>query len=78
MVHSFYNGKKRLVRQSAKGCCHLFEEQLAEGNASLRLTSVQPSDKGIYKRIVTNEVETMQTDTELIVSGNLFSFTEIV
>ncbi|XP_064802092.1 CD276 antigen-like isoform X2 [Oncorhynchus masou masou] len=57
VVHSYYHGRDQLERQSGvyKGRTHLFEDQLTVGNASLRLSGVQPSDQGQYTCDVTDE-----------------------
>ncbi|KAJ8332869.1 hypothetical protein SKAU_G00417650, partial [Synaphobranchus kaupii] len=48
MVHSYKQQKDKLEKQSAayRGRTRLYPDQLAAGNASLRLTGVQASDHG--------------------------------
>ncbi|KAI4893832.1 hypothetical protein NFI96_020827 [Prochilodus magdalenae] len=57
VVHSFYLGQDQLDRQGRdyRGRTHLFKDKLLEGNASLRLTSVQPDDQGEYTCHVSDE-----------------------
>ncbi|XP_014013009.1 CD276 antigen isoform X3 [Salmo salar] len=70
VVHSYYHGKDQLERQSGvyKGRTHLFEDQLAVGNASLRLSGVQPSDHGPYTCDVTDEQGSTQEKLLLLVA----------
>uniref|UniRef100_A0A673ZG97 Ig-like domain-containing protein n=1 Tax=Salmo trutta TaxID=8032 RepID=A0A673ZG97_SALTR len=75
VVHSYYHGRDQLERQSGvyKGRTHLFEDQLAVGNASLRLSGVQPSDQGPYTCDVTDEQGSTQEN--LFLDSVLFSDT---
>ncbi|XP_041725901.2 CD276 antigen isoform X3 [Coregonus clupeaformis] len=71
VVHSYYYGRDQLERQSVvyKGRTHLFEDQLTVGNASLRLSGVQPSDQGQYTCDVTDEQRSTQEKLLLLVAG---------
>ncbi|XP_056616603.1 butyrophilin subfamily 1 member A1 [Triplophysa dalaica] len=56
VVHSFYYQKDQLDRQSLqyRGRTFLYNSELAQGNASLQITEVNPKDTGRYMCIVTN------------------------
>ncbi|XP_021481354.1 CD276 antigen isoform X1 [Oncorhynchus mykiss] len=71
VVHSYYHGRDQLERQSVvyKGRTHLFEDQLTVGNASLRLSDVQPSDQGPYTCDVTDEQGSTQEKLQLLVAA---------
>uniref|UniRef100_A0A4W5NWB7 Ig-like domain-containing protein n=1 Tax=Hucho hucho TaxID=62062 RepID=A0A4W5NWB7_9TELE len=71
VVHSYYHGRDQLERQSGvyKGRTHLFEDQLIVGNASLRLSGVQPSDQGQYICDVTDEQGSTQDKLQLLVAA---------
>uniref|UniRef100_A0A8C7H8K8 Ig-like domain-containing protein n=1 Tax=Oncorhynchus kisutch TaxID=8019 RepID=A0A8C7H8K8_ONCKI len=71
VVHSYYHGRDQLERQSVvyKGRTHLFEDQLTVGNASLRLSGVQPSDQGQYTCDVTDEQGSTQEKLQLLVAA---------
>ncbi|XP_041725859.2 CD276 antigen isoform X3 [Coregonus clupeaformis] len=71
VVHSYYHGRDQLERQSGvyKGRTHLFEDQLAVGNASLRLSGVQPSDQVQYTCDVTDEQRSTQESLQLLVAA---------
>ncbi|XP_036799077.1 V-set domain-containing T-cell activation inhibitor 1 isoform X2 [Oncorhynchus mykiss] len=73
VVHSYYHGRDQLERQSVvyKGRTHLFEDQLTVGNASLRLSDVQPSDQGPYTCDVTDEQGSTQEKLQLLVAAEL-------
>uniref|UniRef100_A0A8C8JX13 Ig-like domain-containing protein n=1 Tax=Oncorhynchus tshawytscha TaxID=74940 RepID=A0A8C8JX13_ONCTS len=67
----YYHGGDQLERQSVvyKGRTHLFEDQLTVGNASLRLSGVQPSDQGPYTCDVTDEQGSTQEKLQLLVAA---------
>ncbi|XP_041725854.2 CD276 antigen isoform X3 [Coregonus clupeaformis] len=71
VVHSYYYGRDQLERQSVvyKGRTHLFEDQIAVGNASLRLSGVQPSDQVQYTCDVTDEQRSTQESLQLLVAA---------
>ncbi|XP_041725869.2 CD276 antigen-like isoform X1 [Coregonus clupeaformis] len=71
VVHSYYHGRDQLERQSVvyKGRTHLFEDQIAVGNASLRLSGVQPSDQGQYTCHVTDEQGSTKEKLLLLVAA---------
>ncbi|XP_041725849.2 CD276 antigen-like [Coregonus clupeaformis] len=71
VVHSYYYGRDQLERQSVvyKGRTHLFEDQLTVGNASLRLSGVQPGDQGQYTCDVTDEQGSTQEKLLLLVAA---------
>ncbi|XP_036826193.1 CD276 antigen homolog isoform X4 [Oncorhynchus mykiss] len=73
VVHSYYHGRDQLERQSGvyKGRTHLFEDQLTVGNASLRLSGVQPSDQGQYTCDVTDEQGGTLEKLQLLVAAEL-------
>ncbi|XP_031642951.1 CD276 antigen-like isoform X3 [Oncorhynchus kisutch] len=73
VVHSYYHGRDQLERQSVvyKGRTHLFEDQLTVGNASLRLSGVQPSDQGQYTCDVTDEQGGTLEKLQLLVAAEL-------
>ncbi|CAB1334105.1 unnamed protein product [Coregonus sp. 'balchen'] len=52
-----------------KGRTHLFEDQLTVGNASLRLSGVQPSDQGQYTCHVTDEQGSTKENLQLLVAA---------
>ncbi|XP_066573974.1 CD276 antigen [Amia ocellicauda] len=71
VVHSFYYGTDQLKEQSPayRGRTHLFPEQVAVGNASLRLREVQGSDQGTYTCAVANEQGRSQRDLQILVAA---------
>uniref|UniRef100_A0A8C7CBK9 Ig-like domain-containing protein n=1 Tax=Oncorhynchus kisutch TaxID=8019 RepID=A0A8C7CBK9_ONCKI len=76
VVHSYYHGRDQLERQSVvyKGRTHLFEDQLTVGNASLRLSGVQPSDQGQYTCDVTDEQGGTLEKLQLLVAATCDGF----
>ncbi|KAJ8338699.1 hypothetical protein SKAU_G00354850 [Synaphobranchus kaupii] len=58
LVHRYSVGRDQLQRQSPayRGRTKLYPDQIAAGNASLRLTGVQESDHGKYTCVVDNEM----------------------
>uniref|UniRef100_A0AAQ4NZE4 Ig-like domain-containing protein n=1 Tax=Gasterosteus aculeatus aculeatus TaxID=481459 RepID=A0AAQ4NZE4_GASAC len=61
-VHSFYHDRNQLGAQdpSFRGRTALFQDQIAGGNASLRLTGVTIQDQGLYKCYTGTNERTME------------------
>ncbi|KAJ8289736.1 hypothetical protein GJAV_G00004690 [Gymnothorax javanicus] len=71
VVHNYYQARDMLNEQSTayKGRTQLYPDQLAVGNASLRLMGVQASDHGEYTCSVANEQGKFQTQVVLLVAA---------
>ncbi|KAJ8332874.1 hypothetical protein SKAU_G00417700 [Synaphobranchus kaupii] len=71
MVHSYKQQEDKLEKQSAayRGRTRLYPDQLAAGNASLRLTGVQASDHGEYTCAGANEQGPFQMEIVLLVAA---------
>ncbi|KAJ8384465.1 hypothetical protein AAFF_G00204860 [Aldrovandia affinis] len=70
VVHSYYQGKDQLEKQSAaySGRTKLYPDQLTEGSASLTLMGLLASDHGEYTCIAANEQGTSKGRHLLLVA----------
>ncbi|KAL7826735.1 hypothetical protein AOLI_G00319440 [Acnodon oligacanthus] len=69
LVHLYENHEDKNEEQvkSYRGRTCLFKEELQNGNTSLKLTAVQPSDKGTYKCFVQDKSSSWYDDVTLSV-----------
>uniref|UniRef100_A0A3B1K720 Immunoglobulin domain-containing protein n=1 Tax=Astyanax mexicanus TaxID=7994 RepID=A0A3B1K720_ASTMX len=51
-LHEEYKDRNRDQMESYRGRTALFKEELKKGNASLKLSALQPSDDGAYKCLI--------------------------
>ncbi|XP_071988385.1 V-set domain-containing T-cell activation inhibitor 1-like isoform X1 [Engystomops pustulosus] len=71
IVYKYENGKVSLSEQSAefKGRTALFLNQVSAGNASLKISNVQISDRGVYRCSITNAKGTGENKLSLSVGA---------
>ncbi|KAI4891961.1 hypothetical protein NFI96_031867 [Prochilodus magdalenae] len=73
LVHLYEDREDRNEKQlkSYRGRTSLFKEELKKGNTSLKLSAVQPSDRGDYKCFVQDKSTSWYDDIELHVAVNV-------
>lgn len=71
VVHSFYHSRDQLDRQNPHyvNRTSLYREEMAKGNASLRLDQVTLEDEGLYTCSVSTQIGSQKKSFRLKVAG---------